>query len=247
MIENIKIVGTGSKGNSYIIRTDTGEKLLIEAGVSFKAVKEALNFDLTNISGALISHRHGDHSKEINNFIKYGINVYSNSDVNEKFNRVIVLKPQVAVKIGSFKVFPFNVNHDVPCYGYLINQGCDYILFATDTDKIPLTFKIPINVFMIESNYSEKVLFDKMIDDNKTQANTAHILDGHMSAEYANEYIMNHCKTYEYPSKAIMIHLSDTNSDVSVYDDIFKELRKTTDVIYANNGDEIEITESAPF
>lgn len=247
MISNIKVVGTGSSGNSYIIQTHNGEKLLLEAGVSFKETQKALDYDLTNISGAFVSHRHGDHSKSIPNFIKYGIKVYSNSDVKDKYDRVISIEPDTAIKAGTFKVLPFAVEHDVPCYGYLINHGCDNILFATDTAEIPIEFKIPINVFMIEANYSSQYYIQKMFENQGGNANTDHILDGHMNAEYANEYIMKHCETYEYPSKAIMIHLSDSNSNIEIYDNIFEELKKTTEVIYANNGDNIEIAERIPF
>jgi len=53
----LKVIGSGSTGNSYILENNT-EALLIEAGVSFKKVKEALNFNMGNIVGMLVSHAH---------------------------------------------------------------------------------------------------------------------------------------------------------------------------------------------
>ena len=50
-------IGTGSKGNGYIIDTD-GELLILDCGYPLMEVKKALNFDLTKIVGCFISHSH---------------------------------------------------------------------------------------------------------------------------------------------------------------------------------------------
>ena len=58
----LKVLASGSSGNSYIYEVDN-EILLIELGINFKDIKKALDFDLSNVKGAIITHSHGDHAK----------------------------------------------------------------------------------------------------------------------------------------------------------------------------------------
>ena len=60
----LQVIGSGSQGNSYLLSNDT-DVLLIELGVQFKRIKKALDYDLSKINGALVSHSHGDHAKAI--------------------------------------------------------------------------------------------------------------------------------------------------------------------------------------
>ena len=52
------INGSNSKGNNYVLVSDSGEKLIIEAGVKLMELKQSLNFKIENISGMLVSHEH---------------------------------------------------------------------------------------------------------------------------------------------------------------------------------------------
>jgi len=54
----LKILGSSSKANSYVLRSSKGEVLLLECGKKLLDVKKALNFDLSNIVGMVISHVH---------------------------------------------------------------------------------------------------------------------------------------------------------------------------------------------
>lgn len=53
----LKVLGSGSSGNCYILENDT-EALIIEAGVPFMEVKKALDFNISKIQGVVISHEH---------------------------------------------------------------------------------------------------------------------------------------------------------------------------------------------
>lgn len=50
--------GSGSSGNTYLIKTNT-ETLVLDAGVPFKEVKIALGFNISQISGVVVTHEHG--------------------------------------------------------------------------------------------------------------------------------------------------------------------------------------------
>ena len=49
---------TGSTGNSYYIKLDSGKILLLDAGISINDIKRGINFDVGNVSGCLITHQH---------------------------------------------------------------------------------------------------------------------------------------------------------------------------------------------
>jgi ribonuclease BN (tRNA processing enzyme) len=51
-------VGSSSNGNSYILDC-IKEKLLIELGCRTKNIEQAINFDLEDIVGVIVSHSHG--------------------------------------------------------------------------------------------------------------------------------------------------------------------------------------------
>lgn len=53
----LKVLGSSSSGNCYILENDA-EALIIEAGVSFKEVKVALDFNIRKIQGVVVSHQH---------------------------------------------------------------------------------------------------------------------------------------------------------------------------------------------
>jgi len=53
----LKIIRTGSKGNSYILENEN-EALLIEAGAPSMEVKKAINFNIKKIQGMLVTHEH---------------------------------------------------------------------------------------------------------------------------------------------------------------------------------------------
>lgn len=51
-------IGSGSSGNCYLLNSDD-ETLVIEAGIPFREVKIALGFNVSQISGVIVTHGHG--------------------------------------------------------------------------------------------------------------------------------------------------------------------------------------------
>ena len=60
----IKVLASGSSGNAYRI-SDGETALLLDAGIPIRVIKEALNFQVRNLDGCLITHEHGDHIKNL--------------------------------------------------------------------------------------------------------------------------------------------------------------------------------------
>ena len=50
--------GTGSSGNSYYIKADNGEILLLDAGLPIADIKKGINYEVDKVVGCLITHQH---------------------------------------------------------------------------------------------------------------------------------------------------------------------------------------------
>ena len=53
----LKCIGTGSKGNCYILSSGK-ESLVIEAGVPYEKILRGLNYNIKDVVGVVVSHSH---------------------------------------------------------------------------------------------------------------------------------------------------------------------------------------------
>lgn len=221
---NFKTIATGSKGNCYVLETEKGS-LLIEAGIPIKKIKKALNYDFTDIQGCLLTHEHMDHAKAIKDIAKLGINVYSSSGTFKALDleghRFIPVDQNKAIKVGKFEVLAFDTQHDVvQPFGYLIKQGNNKLLFATDTYYLRYRFK-GLTHIAIECNYVESVVKDLVRRNKINISRIKRTLKSHMSLENLIEFLK--INDLSKVKELHLIHLSDQTSDVDI---IRREIRK---------------------
>lgn len=165
----IRTVGSSSSGNCYIIECTTEEgfveKLILEAGIRFKTVQKALNYDLSGISGCCISHCHGDHAGFAAQMAEKRIVMYSTQGTIDAIKRTkadiryVYMTKKTPYNIGLFRVMAFETEHDAPdpC-GFLIDcPDGNRIVFATDTYYLKYNFP-NVTIFMMECNYDEETL-----------------------------------------------------------------------------------------
>lgn len=244
----LTVIGTGSKGNAYILGNGD-EALLIECGVNVKDIKKALNFDLSKVVGCLCTHEHMDHSKSIWDVMKLGVNVYASGGtlekrfVNEQPRAKSILSKQT-VQIGNFKVMAFDVKHDAAePLGFLIEHpDCGKVLFLTDTYYCEYTFK-GLNNIIIEANYSKEIIDRKYGSESGKEFLKNRILRSHFSL--ANCKDMLSANDLSKTNNIVLIHLSDSNSDEIVFQ---KEVAELTgkNVTVASNGMKINFNKT-PF
>lgn len=212
------VINSNSAGNSYALDAG-GEILLLEAGMKMADVKRAINFRLQDVVGCVVTHVHGDHAKYATEYAKFGVKVYCNDDVvNNKyfpFGMSYDVMSGKTYHIGSFSVTPFDVAHDVPCLGYLVRHPeMGILLFATDTYKLPVTFK-GVDHFLIEANYSDELLKQNVWKGSINKAQADRIMLSHMSLEYTVNYLLS-CDAKS--AKTITLcHLSERNSDPDMF------------------------------
>ena len=207
MSAKLTTISTGSIGNAYILECN-GEKLLIELGVKWKDIMKGVGYDLSNIAFCLVTHQHGDHSKSIPEALKYGLKVYSTPNVTELYPKVKALEPMKRYKIGNWKVLPLRVKHgECECFSYHVTMpDGQTLLFCTDAENFP--YSIPnVNHLLIEANYSEDILINKMLDnaDIRSASNTHMELNTTIS-------VINRLYSPNLRN-TILIHLSNGLSD----------------------------------
>lgn len=218
----IDVLASGSRGNCYRI-SDGASSLLLECGIPFARIQRGLHFRTSDISGCLVTHRHGDHAKCAAEMIRRGIHIYGPEDVAAHYPGTTVLQPLKRYHIASFDVMAINVVHDVPCYSYLAysRERQEMLAYITDTPYLPYT--IPgINYLMVEANHSKELLRANAANGIIHRTLAERIVKTHMSIESAMELIksndMRHCKQVH------LLHLSDSNSDAEAFRDAVEKL-----------------------
>lgn len=193
----LTVLGTGSAGNTYILDGDE-ECLILDAGISFGEVKKALRFNIKRISGLIVTHSHGDHSKYIYEYQRFGIPVFMPfKDENLR----------QSIHLGGFTVQSFDLVHDVPCCGYLIGHPeMGRLLYVTDTEYVKYTFS-SVDHMLIEANYSG--------DLSSKAPNWKHVLEGHMALETTLDCIRANAS--DALKTVTLCHLSDRNSNEKLF------------------------------
>ncbi|MGV0921870.1 MBL fold metallo-hydrolase [Empedobacter falsenii] len=243
----LKIVGTGSAGNCYILENEK-EALIIELGLNFSKIKEALNFDLSKVVGAIISHCHLDHAKGMKQALGNGIECYSSQGTFQSLNinhhNAKIIKSKQAFQIGNFKILPFNVHHDVnEPLGFLINhEETGRVLFVTDTTYIDYTFP-NLNNIIIEANYCEEIIKEKLGNTWQGEFLKNRILKSHMSLDTCKETLL--ANDLSQVQKIVLIHLSDSNSDERKFKKVIEEA--TGKIVHVANNNQILEFNKNPF
>ncbi len=243
----LKIIGTGSSGNAYVLENEK-EALLIEAGIRFSEIKKALDFNVQKVAGCIVSHSHGDHAKSINDVMKAGINVYASPDTYSNCGIMINHKTHflyqgATYSIGGFKILPFEVKHDVHCLGFLIShEDCGKVLFLTDTYYCEYKFK-DLNNIIIEANYCKDIIDRKFGPDSKMEFLRNRILRSHFSIAHCKEMLS--ANDLSKVNNIVLIHLSDSNSDERQFKSEVEQLTGKN-VNVASNGMRLKF-DKTPF
>jgi phosphoribosyl 1,2-cyclic phosphodiesterase len=210
----LKAIGSGSKGNCYILEGEA-QTLLLECGLKWKDILKGLDYNVADVAGCLISHSHSDHSKSLNDVLKAGIDVYGIKDIFTGVNfHVHPIESGKQVSIGDFKVMPFALEHDVPSLGFLIQCEDTKLVYITDTAYCRYKFK-ELTSILIEANYSEDLLNSNLYNDNIVLPVRDRVVESHMSLETCTEFLQ--ANDLSKVKNIVLLHLSDNNSDAEMF------------------------------
>lgn len=233
----LKVIGSGSSGNCYLL--DDGKQILIiEAGLPFSEVKEAINYKTSKIVGILSSHEHGDHRKYLHEYKDAGITCLQG---NTEVGIVSETRGIYSIRFGEFTVKPFKVPHDVPCFGYLIEHPTmGKLVFVTDAEYVKYTFP-GVNHIMVETNYSQDILDENTNSGEIPTVLRNRIMKSHMSFDTAVKMVK--ANKSSQLRNVVMCHLSTRNSNKSRFkEDMQNVVGSFCNVTIAKKGTEVDLS-----
>lgn len=143
-----------------------------------------------------------------------GVDIYSSKktfeSIDMKYNYHAV-EPNKQFDIDEFRIIPFDVKHDVRCFGYLINHNeCGNVLFATDCVYLPFTFD-KLNNILIEANYRLDILDRNTENGILPTIQRNRVINSHLSFDTCKEVLL--ANDLSAVNNIVLIHLSDGNSN----------------------------------
>ena len=232
----LKCIGSGSSGNSYALIDNDNKIFLLDLGLSKKEILKGIDFRISDVVGAVVTHCHKDHSKSVDDFVKSGISVY----------KPYVIEKNVYINRNGFMIKSFDLTDikgrwkhsnadgtECPCYGFMIEHSeMGRMLYITDTELVKWRFS-NINHILISCNYIKENLSD--VNNPKFR----HVVNGHMELETVKQFI----KTNNSSSlqNVILCHISEDNSDIDKMVEDVKKVAPQANVCVASKGLEVEL------
>ncbi len=232
------IGGSGSSGNSYILKAEN-EYLILDAGVSLKAMMPLIDFQISKISGVLVTHVHKDHDQYSEDWQKRGIKVLKPFDETHKNttlkrNSQFKIKPFALTNSEGQWVHTNSDGSECPIYGYYITHPeMGILVYTTDCEFIKYRFK-GVNHYLIEANYDLDTL------DNDGDLKAHRVFGSHQSIQAACKFVgVNQSAELR---NVILCHLSSQNGSPEQFKEVMQEVvGDTVNVSIARKGLEIEL------
>lgn len=223
----ITILASGSTGNAYRI-SDGKTSLLLEAGIPLKAIQVGCGFKVTQIQGCFVTHNHQDHSKAAKDLARLGVDIYASTGTIEACkltgHRIHAVTELQELMVGTFKVLPFDVQHDAPQpLGFLFTstETGEKLLYFTDTYYIKYRFQ-GLTHIMAECNYDKETL-QKSVDAGHVPIELVpRLMKGHMSLDHFLDLLK--ANDLREVRQIYLLHLSDNNSDEKRFKEAVQKL-----------------------
>lgn len=203
---NCRIIASGSKGNAILY-----EYVLVDCGVPYSKLKPYAE----RIKLVLLTHEHKDHFniKTLKELSKHAKIVCSHN-MKRFLDDVpyIVLGTNKWYNLGSVKLSPFILYHDVENVGWRIEINGKKVFHATDTNTLAGIIAKDYDVYGIEHNYDEVSIYD--VIDNKIKnhqfAYESGAIESHLSIQQAEAFLKANARK---DSKVLKLHQSGRNEE----------------------------------
>ena len=217
---------SSSSGNMFHIASSNAN-ILIDVGVSYKAVNEGLKsigLTIDDIDAVFITHEHTDHIKGLPLLCRkntdkpiYAVGKTANYLIESltKNNiqcNILPIKYDNPIKIKDIEIYPFETSHDaiMPC-GYRITDTEKTVTIATDLGYISNNVYSNLansDFTILEANYDDAMLeFGKYPYMLKRRIKGQH---GHLSNENCGQTIARLAN--EGHSRFLLAHISENNN-----------------------------------
>ncbi len=123
-----------------------------------------------------------------------------------------MLTPLTELTVGTFKVLPFDVQHDVPALGFLFTSTVtgEKLLYFTDSFYLKYRFQ-GLTIVAAECNYNRETLQRNIAAGTVPPEHAARLAKSHMSLE--NLLDMLRANDLSSVRQIYLLHMSDGNSE----------------------------------
>lgn len=205
---NYNIVATGSAGNCVIIN----DVIAVDMGVSFKALRNVYK----NLNLVLLTHIHTDHFKpqtlkrlaDERPSLRFGCCewlVKPLVDCGVPSERIDVYEIGKIYDYRVFKVSPVKLYHNVENAGYRLFFDEEKAIYMTDTGHLQGITAKDYNLYLIEANYDEDDLEQRIIEKTATGefCYELRVAERHLSHTQASEWLLQNMGT---DSEYVFLH-----------------------------------------
>lgn len=192
---------SSSAGNLYIVTSQSGKKIIVDPGVKWDLILEALDYNLADVVGCLVSHGHiTDHCKSAPAVLDQGIPVYASWDTLEVVDidghrGTHPIESMTRFEVPPFSILPFKLDHDVPNLGFVITdrETNEHLFFAVDTANIKPKFSCPFTIIAIGCNY-DRAIVDRCVESGSlNEGGARRLIQSHMERSAAQKYVTKYC------------------------------------------------------
>ena len=198
---DIKVLGSSSKGNCYIV-SDGVTRLLLDCGVPIRRILPGIDFKPESVAGCLVTHSHGDHVKCIG---------------AANISGAVPVKSMKMFTVGTFRVLPFDTQHDAPePLGFLLKSTVtdEKLLYFTDSYYLKYRFT-GITHILCEANYDPEILRRRVESGEVPRMLADRVISSHMSIDHLEDFLRA-CDLSKL-RKIWLCHLSDGNSNAAEF------------------------------
>lgn len=205
----VRCIGTGSQqGNCYALYDNDGKILLLDLGLARKQILRGIDFNVSDVAGAAVSHGHLDHAKAVKDFENMGIPVFKPYEIKTNTQNKW---------LGSFQITTFDLPHNgTENRGFFIRTlDNERILYLTDFEYCRYRFtEQKVNHILIECNYQKELV-------ERDLPNYEHKIRGHSSLDYCKRFISDN-KTSALRT-VILCHMG---AETTIAEECLSEVRK---------------------
>ncbi len=209
---DVHAFASGSAGNCYLV-TSGRSSILLDCGLPYREMQRRIGFALPD--AVLVTHEHKDHAKAVPDLLRRGVDCYMTAGTARQLgasgHRIHIVEPRQQFRAAGFLVSAFETQHDaVEPAGYIVEDGDDKLLYATDTFYIRYRFS-GLTRILIECNHSYAIL-DRNVEDGILDKHLRdRLVKSHFSLENLKEFLK--ANDLSKVTEIWLIHLSDTNSN----------------------------------
>lgn len=246
----VKVLASGSKGNSTLIRTDK-LNILIDIGITYQYLcneLEKINMAPDKLDAILITHTHSDHIKGLASLVKKtNLKVYILEEMLEEIKSKVPMDKicfyQNPMQLEDLNIELIRISHDVEGVGFIFENNNRSLVYITDTGYINERY-LPLmknkNLYILESNHDEEMVMEgpypyilkqRVLSDH-----------GHLSNITTAGYLLE--IVGDETNRIILAHISENNNTpelaIKTTKDLLEENGINKEIIVAKQYESLE-------